>query len=354
MAFPADIYAAGQILLVIIYQSTHTTPSQLAIRAAREMELEEVEAANHNIQRDLTLLANRCLHTNPVSRPTAKQLLTAMGRLHVPGQPASRNVVESIIRRFEAYTVTLDEAVRVKTEELLSERKKCDDLLCELLPRGVVDQLRNHEAMVAEFYNSVSVFFSDLDNFVDWMSSVPPVVVIGTVTALFSAFDGAIQEMDVYKVETVRDSYMAVSGIPVRGDNQHVLEICRMAVKLLRVFAGTEARRNSKSQETPVTVGTGHPQTGHHSLLGLRCGIHSGPCAAGVIGMRVPRYCLFGDTVNVAARMNTNGQGGRIHLSQASHDLLAADAGSHRFRLQERGLLFVKGKGDMLTYWLDH
>ncbi|XP_055349783.1 atrial natriuretic peptide receptor 2-like [Paramacrobiotus metropolitanus] len=146
--------------------------------------------------------------------------------------------------------------------------------------------------MIAEFYKSVTVSFSDLDNFVDWMSSVPPVAVIGTVTALFSAFDGAIQEFDVYKVETVRDSYMAVSGIPVRCDNQHAVEICRMAFTLLRVFAGSEAAVMSTGAPTDGRTVVAHPQVRPHSLLGLRCGIHSGPCAAGVIGMRVPRYCL--------------------------------------------------------------
>ncbi|XP_055330428.1 atrial natriuretic peptide receptor 1-like [Paramacrobiotus metropolitanus] len=250
-----------------------------------------------------------------------------------------------------AYTLTLDEAVRVKTAELQSERKKCDDLLSELLPRCVVDQLRNHETMVAEYYSSVSVFFSDLDGFTVWVSSVSPVLVIGTVTSLFSAFDGAIHEMDVYKVETVRDSYMTVSGIPSRGDNQHAAEICRMAIRLMKVFKNSEAMTKNALMpvEGPFTAAAS-------GALQLRCGVHSGPCAAGVIGMRVPRYCLFGDTVNVAARMNSHGQGGRIHLSQASHDLLTAGDGDKnpRFRLQERGLMSVKGKGEMRTFWLLH
>ncbi|XP_055347907.1 atrial natriuretic peptide receptor 1-like [Paramacrobiotus metropolitanus] len=354
LSIPADIYAMGQIILLIVHQSVTKIPSQLPLKAAASEIDDQSEAGDYDVQRHLTLLAFRCLHTNTTLRPTAKQLLSAIGRLRVPGQRSAGNIVDSIIRRFEAYTLTLDEAVRVKSEELQNERKKCDDLLSEMLPRCVVDQLRNRQTMVAEYYSSVSVFFSDLDGFLAWVSRVPPEEVIGAVTSMFSAFDGAIQHMDVYKVETVRDSYMTVSGIPDRGDKQHVAEICRMAVKLMKIFDENGRTTHSAMMSVPGHVVTGimHPQS-EPVALRLRCGIHSGPCAAGVIGMRVPRYCLFGDTVNVAARMNSHGQGGRIHLSQASRDLLVAgDLDRLRFRLQERGLLSVKGKGDMHTFWL--
>ncbi|XP_055347908.1 atrial natriuretic peptide receptor 1-like [Paramacrobiotus metropolitanus] len=343
---PADMYAAGQILLLIVHQHTTKTTSRLAVKAASiEVEAAETDAAGYDAESRLVLLANRCLYSNAALRPTAKQLLTGIGRLRVAGQSASRSIVERIIRRFEAYTQVLDEAVRIKTVELQMERKRCDDLLRELLPRSVVEQLRNREVMVAEYYPCVSVFFSDLDGFVTWASSVLPEMVIGTVTTLFCAFDGAIQEMNVYKVETIRDSYMTVSGIPPRGDHHHASEICRMAVKLMKVFEDIEA--SSKMDGHSREERTAEPVS-----LRLRCGIHSGPCCAGVIGMRVPRYCLFGDTVNVAARMNSHGEGGRIHLSQATHDLLVGSDAGLRFRLQERGMLSVKGKGDMRTFWL--
>ncbi|XP_055349957.1 atrial natriuretic peptide receptor 1-like [Paramacrobiotus metropolitanus] len=329
LTLSADVPAVGQIFLLIIHQSTNKIPSTLAETLAEDEDV--CDAMDCDIKRRLAVLASRCHHSNTILRPTAKQLKTAIGRLHVSGQPVSRNIVDSIIRRFETYTLTLNDAVRLKTEELQSERKKCDDLLRELLPRSVVDQLRNGEAMVAEYFSSVSICFFDLDDFVNWVSCVPPELVIDTVTSVFSAFDGAIVAMNVYKVETVRDSYMTATGIPHRGDNQHAVEICRMAIKLMKVF-------DDSSSDVVA--------------LRLRCGIHSGACAAGVIGIRVPRYCLFGDTVNVAARMNSHGQGGRIHLSQASHNLIADSNHGHRFTLQERGLLSVKGKGDMRTFWL--
>ncbi|XP_055355146.1 atrial natriuretic peptide receptor 1-like [Paramacrobiotus metropolitanus] len=355
LSLPADIYAVGQILLLIIHQSASKIPSKLPAKAAGfETDEEDSESADYDIQRRLTLLANRCLHTNVALRPTAKQVLTAIGRLRVPGQKASSNIVDSIIRRFETYTLTLNEAVLIKTEELQTERKKCDDLLRELLPKSVVDQLRNRESMVAEYYSCVSVFFSDLDGFVAWVSRARPELVIETVTTMFSAFDGAIQEMDVHKVETVRDSYMVVGGIPNLGDNEHVREICRMAIKLMKVFESSGLSTNNtaiSTEDNSAAVHTTH-LLWEPVALRLRCGVHSGPCAAGVIGMRVPRYCLFGDTVNVAARMNSHGEGGRIHLSQASHDLLLSYDNDRRFLLQERGLLFVKGKGEMRTFWL--
>lgn len=125
---------------------------------------------------------------------------------------------------------------------------------------------------------------------------------------------------------------MVVSGLPVRNGTRHAMQIARMSLALLKAVHTFKIRHRP---EEP---------------LRLRIGLHSGPCVAGVIGMKMPRYCLFGDTVNTASRMESNGEALRIHLSEQTKQLL-----DHydTFDLVERGVLDVKGKGKMKTYWLE-
>ena len=138
-------------------------------------------------------------------------------------------------------------------------------------------------------------------------------------------------DRELVQVETIGDAYMVVSGLPERNGNEHVREIARMALALREAVADLEIRHLPGRR------------------LSLRAGIHTGQCAAGVVGHRLPRYCLFGDTVNTASRMETSGEAGKIHLSPATKALLD----THKtFLTSLRGEVNIKGKGRMSTHWL--
>lgn len=148
---------------------------------------------------------------------------------------------------------------------------------------------------------------------------------------LYTCFDSTIEHFDVYKVETIGDAYMVVSGLPVRNGDRHAREIAKMSLTLLYAVRSFKIRHRPGEQ------------------LMLRIGIHSGSCVAGVVGMKMPRYCLFGDTVNTASRMESTGLPLRIHVSESTKKLLD---NTNEFELSLRGEIDVKGKGVMTTYWL--
>lgn len=135
----------------------------------------------------------------------------------------------------------------------------------------------------------------------------------------------------MYKVETIGDGYMVASGLPLRNGDRHAGEIASMALHLLHQISQMEIRHRPGER------------------VELRIGIHSGQCVAGVVGLQMPRYCLFGDTVNTASRMESSGKGSKIHISEATFDLLDSIGG---FEFAERGVIQIKGKGEMRTYWL--
>ena len=158
-----------------------------------------------------------------------------------------------------------------------------------------------------------------------------PMEVVTLLNSLYKLFDARIDRYDVYKVETINDSYMVASGLPVKNGNKHAAEIGTMALDLL---AGSS-----------VFVVPHRPE----DKLQLRIGIHTGPVVSGVVGSKMPRYCLFGDTINTASRMETTGEPMKIHISMETKLLLDTLG---RFHTEHRGLVDVKGKGQLDTYWL--
>nr|QNG40931.1 NIT domain GCY 12 [Placozoa sp. H4] len=209
-----------------------------------------------------------------------------------------------------------------KTKQLLRERKRTDHLLFQMLPKTVAERLKHGKTVVAETFDQVTLYFSDIVGFTQICHESTAMQVVEMLNYLYIEFDSQLGNFQVYKVETIGDAYMVASGLPKRlTGNRHAIEIAEMALKLLDMVARLKI-----------------PHCPDHTLK-LRAGIHTGSCVAGIVGMKMPRYCLFGDTVNTASRMESCGIASKIHCSQATYDILA-DTG--KYELQLRGELSVK------------
>ncbi|XP_037334922.2 uncharacterized protein LOC119222402 [Pungitius pungitius] len=222
-------------------------------------------------------------------------------------------------------------SLKEKTEDLKRQRQLAEDLLHQMLPKSVARQLRQHKHVEAESYEKVTIFFSDIVGFTSISASCAPLQVVEMLNNLYMCFDTRIDSYDVYKVETIGDAYMVVSGLPERNGDRHADEIAKMALDLVAAVR-------------QVSI----PHMPDHRLQ-LRAGIHTGPCVAGIVGYKMPRYCLFGDTVNTASRMESTSMPQKIHTSSETFLALIKD---DAYELQLRGEIEVKGKGKMSTYWL--
>ncbi|XP_064613348.1 atrial natriuretic peptide receptor 1-like [Liolophura sinensis] len=276
--------------------------------------------------RDLmTSCWEECPDLRPNFTKVKKQLVQLNG-----GRKTS--MFENMLKMLESHTNNLEELVTQRTRMLELEKQKTDKLLHQMLPKPVANQLKLGEIVQPETYEESTIFFSDIVGFTAISSSSTPMQVVNLLNELYITFDTIIPKHDVYKVETIGDAYMCVSGVPTRNGNRHVVEISNMALELLNDVRFFEIRHMPGEQ------------------LQLRIGVHTGPCVAGVVGLAMPRYCLFGDTVNMASRMESTGKELSIHISDVTNEALCqADSG---FVTVRRGWIDVKGKGQVLTHWL--
>ncbi|KAJ8371195.1 hypothetical protein SKAU_G00112230 [Synaphobranchus kaupii] len=223
------------------------------------------------------------------------------------------------------------QSLRYRTEDLKKQRRLAEDLLHQMLPKSVAKQLRQQQHVKAETYENVTIFFSDIVGFTMISASCSPMQVVEMLNNLYVCFDTRIDSYDVYKVETIGDAYMVVSGLPERNGEKHADEIAKMSLDLVAAV-----------RQVPIPHMPG-------KRLQLRAGIHTGSCVAGIVGSKMPRYCLFGDTVNTASRMESTSLPQRVHASSDTYIALMKD---NAYELEFRGEIEVKGKGKMKTYWL--
>lgn len=269
-----------------------------------------------------------CWLDRPEDRPDFKTIRTKLRPLRKGMRP---NIFDNMMAMMEKYANNLEQLVDERTDQLQEEKKKTEALLLEMLPRPVAEQLKKGTKVDPENYDMVTIYFSDIVGFTAMSAESTPLQVVDFLNDLYTCFDSIIGNYDVYKVETIGDAYMVVSGLPIRNGNSHAAEIASMSLDLLAAVSEFKIRHRPSE-----------------SLL-LRIGIHSGPVCAGVVGLKMPRYCLFGDTVNTSSRMESTGLPLKIHCSGDCKELLDTVGG---YIYEERGLVAMKGKGEQLTYWL--
>jgi class 3 adenylate cyclase len=205
-------------------------------------------------------------------------------------------------------------------------RRENERLLLNILPVPIAERLKAGAELIADHFDEVSVLFADLVGFTELSARRPAAEIVEMLNELFSRFDQAADELGVEKIKTIGDAYMAVCGLPEpRAD--HADRVVRMALRMLSVV-----------REFNVARGVS---------LSTRIGIHAGPVVAGVIGRNKFIYDLWGDTVNLASRMESHGVAGAVQMTRSVVDPVAG-----RYPFESRGVIDVKGRGAVETWLL--
>ncbi len=216
-----------------------------------------------------------------------------------------------------------------KAEQIiLDEKKKSDQLLLNILPKQVADELKNRGKATAKRYKNVTILFTDFKYFTSMASSISPNKLVKELNDLFSHFDDIMEGCRIEKIKTIGDAYFAACGSPEKN-NHHAFQCIEAAKQMFRYLD----ERNAKNE----------------IQWKMRVGLHSGPVVAGVVGKKKYAYDLFGDTVNIASRMESNGEVGKINISETTYELIKG-----KYTCFPRGRIHVKGKGNLNMYFVEY
>ena len=220
-------------------------------------------------------------------------------------------------------------------ERVVAEQQVSERLLLNVLPHSIAERLKGRadiisdsfDEVIADSFSDVTVLFADIVGFTKVSSGVNPKTLVVWLNEIFTGFDNIADRHGLEKIKTIGDAYMAVAGVPLPQED-HAARAAHMALDMMEALASFNQR--------------------HGYTLQMRIGLNSGAVVAGVIGKRKFIYDLWGDTVNTASRMESHGVPGRIQVSDATCQQL-----DESFVLEERGIIEVKGKGEMHTWFLD-
>jgi class 3 adenylate cyclase len=217
--------------------------------------------------------------------------------------------------------------LQAEKEQVELEKDKSERLLLNILPGSIANRLKGGEKNIANGHPIVSVMFADLVGFTPLSRTTHPDILVSMLNQIFTAFDNIVEKHGAEKIKTIGDCYMMVGGLPISRDD-HAKVVADSALEMIDALA--------------------HINQQNGTQLNMRIGIHTGSVVAGVIGKIKFTYDLWGDTVNVASRMESSGMPGRIQLSEQTRNQLGS-----KFNLEERGIVECKGLGQVKTFFLN-
>ncbi|KAG7516055.1 retinal guanylyl cyclase 2-like [Solea senegalensis] len=332
--FSGDVYSFSVIVQEVITRSTpfcmlDMPPKEIVSKVKNPPPLCRPTVSVDEAPLDVIQVMKQAWSEEPEKRPNFEEIFKQFKNIT---KGKKTNIIDSMLRMLEQYSSNLEDLIRERTEELELERQKTDNLVAQMLPRSVAQALKTGKPVKPEHFSDVTLYFSDIVGFTTISALSEPIEVVDLLNDLYTHFDAIIGLHDVYKVETIGDAYMVASGVPTRNGNRHAAEMANMSLDILHCI-GTFKMRHMPELKVRI-----------------RIGLHSGPVVAGVVGLTMPRYCLFGDTVNTASRMESTGLPYRIHVNQSTVDVL--NSLKLGYKLQVRGMTELKGKGIETTYWL--
>lgn len=219
----------------------------------------------------------------------------------------------------------LERQVDERTFELQKEKQKTENLLLNILPHEVAEELKENGSSEAKYYDEVTVLFTDFVNFTQSSEKMGAERMLVELNECFTAFDLIMEKHGLEKIKTIGDAYLAVCGLPIKNEN-HAYQTVLVA---LDIIAFIEERKKTNPD-----------------VLDIRIGINSGSLIAGIVGVKKFAYDIWGDTVNTAARMEQNSEKGKINISESTYQLI-----KEKINCEYRGKIHTKGKGDMDMYF---
>ncbi|XP_026790472.3 retinal guanylyl cyclase 2 [Pangasianodon hypophthalmus] len=332
--FKGDVYSFAIILQEVVvrgapYCMLGLPPEEIIRKVKKPPPMCRPTVAPDQAPLECIQLMKQCWSEQPDRRPTFDEIFDQFKLIN---KGKKTNIIDSMLRMLEQYSSNLEDLIRERTEELEIEKQRTEKLLTEMLPPSVAEALKTGASVEPEYFDQVTIYFSDIVGFTTISSLSDPIEVVDLLNDLYTLFDAVLCNHDVYKVETIGDAYMVASGLPKRNGNKHAAEIANMSLNILSSVGSFKMRH---MPDVPVRI---------------RIGIHSGSCVAGVVGLTMPRYCLFGDTVNTASRMESTGLPYRIHVNISTVKILQSL--NEGYQIEVRGKTELKGKGIEETYWL--
>ncbi len=218
------------------------------------------------------------------------------------------------------------------TEIIIQEKQRSEDLLLNILPAEMAEELKTNGITKAKAFTMVTVMFTDFKDFTGISEKVSAELLVDEIHHCFSAFDLILQKYKIEKIKTIGDAYMCASGLPVPSYT-HATDMIQAAIEFQHYMLERKKEKESRG-EIPFL---------------LRIGIHTGPVVAGIVGIKKYAYDIWGDTVNLAARMEQNSESGKINISGSTYELV-----KDKFNCVHRGKIQAKNKGEIDMYFVSH